>query len=144
MPNPPVLDRILYVDDEPLLQRLVALSLKAVRGWTVDACPTGGAAVAAALETAPHLILLDRMLPDMDGTEVLAALRSEPRLAAIPVAFFSGRCDPADRDHYTRLGACGVIGKPFNPMSLPGHIEAIWSGWHARNEIHSPAHIPAR
>ncbi|QCN97399.1 response regulator (plasmid) [Azospirillum argentinense] len=133
MPSPPILDRILYIDDEPMLQRLVGLSLKKTKGWTVSACLNGGQAVSAALERTPQLILLDMMLPDMDGTEVFSALRAVPELAVIPVAFLSGRCDQADRENYMRLGACGVIGKPINPMSLPGQIDAIWTGWHEEN-----------
>ncbi|AWJ93130.1 response regulator (plasmid) [Azospirillum baldaniorum] len=143
MQNPPTLERILYIDDEPMLQMLVGLSLQKARGWSVHACLTGGQAVASALEKAPQLILLDVMLPDIDGTEVFAALRREPQLGAVPIVFLSGRCDQANQERFTRLGGCGVIGKPINPLSLPGQIEAIWNNWHENPAIHAPCEAPS-
>ncbi|MGQ9368593.1 response regulator [Azospirillum sp. ST 5-10] len=117
--------RVLYVDDDPLLQALVRLVLGRHGGFAVDACRDGAAAVAAAQALRPDLVLLDVHMPGCDGPTVLAALRADPDLAALPVAFVTANPDAADAARYRAMGAAGVIAKPFSPATLADQVRAL-------------------
>ncbi|WP_029008286.1 response regulator [Azospirillum halopraeferens] len=126
MPPPSALRRILYIDDDPMLQALAGIVLGRRGGFTVEGCRDGAAAVAAALAFAPDLVLLDVNLPGSGGPEILAALRAEPALAGLPVIFVTAGVTPEDARRYTALGAAGVIAKPFDPMTLADRVRALW------------------
>lgn len=119
--------RILYVEDDPSIQQVGRLSLERVGGFTTRTCGSGAEAVACAPEFRPDLVLLDVMMPDMDGTETLARLRSLAGLEAVPVIFLTAKVQPRERDRLLSLGAIGVVAKPFDPMSLPSEIRAMWA-----------------
>lgn len=120
------LQRILYVEDEPDIRAVARLALEMVGGFTVMICSSGSEALAEAEGFAPEMILLDVMMPGMDGPSTLQGLRGIPSLAAVPVAFMTAKVQPAEVAHYKALGALDVIPKPFDPMTLAGQVRAIW------------------
>src|SRR5215470_3982846 len=101
--------RILHVDDERDIRRLVELSLSWDPELRVRNCASGTEAVAVAAEWSPHLILCDIMMPSMDGPATLARLRENPRTADIPVVFMTARVQARELDRFKSLGAVGVI-----------------------------------
>ncbi len=122
------LQRILYVEDEPDIQAVAELALETVGGYTVKTCASGEEAVRDAEAFAPDLILLDVMMPGMDGPTTLEALRGIPALAGVPVAFMTAKVQPSEIEHYKSLGARDVIAKPFDPMTLSDQVRRIWQG----------------
>ena len=121
------LKRILYVEDEPDIQAVAKLALEMVGGFTVRVCSSGEEALKVATDFAPDMILLDVMMPGMDGPSTLKALRNLPSLAKIPVAFMTAKVQPQEVEQYRSLGALDVIAKPFDPMTLADQVRAIWS-----------------
>jgi CheY-like chemotaxis protein len=121
--------RILHVDDEPDIREIVGMSLGLNADFEVRACACGADAVATAAEWAPFLILLDVMMPGMDGPTTLTHLRKDPRTADIPVLFMTARAQTREVQQLIALGAHGVISKPFDPMTLAfqvrSHLQAI-------------------
>jgi CheY-like chemotaxis protein len=89
-------------------------------------CSSGAEAVAKAAAFAPDLVVLDVMMPGMDGPGTLAALRALPALARTPVVFMTAKVQPAEIAHFRSLGALEVIAKPFDPMRLADTIREIW------------------
>lgn len=122
------LTRILYVEDDPDIQAVVRLSLESLGGFTVYVSNSGSEALQAAPEFAPELILLDVMMPDMDGPTTIRALRELPGMAEIPFVFLTAKTQPADTARYLGLGALGVIPKPFDPTELPQTLLDLWKG----------------
>jgi CheY-like chemotaxis protein len=110
--------RILHVDDEPDIREVVDMSLGLNPEFEVRACSSGEEALAAAVEWAPILILLDVMMPGMDGPTTLAQLRKNPETSGVPVVFMTARAQTREVEHFISLGAQGVISKPFDPMTL--------------------------
>jgi CheY-like chemotaxis protein len=121
-----VLPRILYVEDEPDIQTVAKMALEMVGGFEVKICSSGEEAVCEAEDFAPDMILLDVMMPGMDGPSTLEALRKKTSLADTPVAFMTAKVQPAEVAHYKSLGARDVIAKPFDPMTLADQVKAIW------------------
>lgn len=124
------LQRILYVEDEPDIQAVAKLALEMVGGFSVKICSSGDEAVREAAAFAPDMILLDVMMPGMDGPTTLQNLRQNPSLATVPVAFMTAKVQPAEVNQYKSLGALDVIAKPFDPMALAGQVRAIWERRH--------------
>lgn len=124
------LERVLYVEDDPDIQAVAQLALEALGGFTVKICGSGEQAVREAAAFAPQIILLDVMMPDMDGPATLAALRAQPALAAVPVVFMTAKVRPSEVRELESLGAVGVIAKPFDPMALPGQVKRLWEAAH--------------
>jgi CheY-like chemotaxis protein len=110
--------RILHVDDEPDIREVVDMALSLDPELTVQSCASGGDALMAAADWLPDLILLDVMMPGMDGPSTLSQLRDSPQTAGIPVVFMTARAQPRELQHFISLGAEGVISKPFDPMTL--------------------------
>jgi len=125
MPKP--LARILYVEDEPDIRAVAQMALEAVGGFTVIACPSGSEALAAAPTAQADLLLLDVMMPGMDGPSTLKALRALPATAGTPVIFMTAKVQAAEVAQYRELGAIDVIHKPFDPMELSAQISHIWA-----------------
>lgn len=124
---PQTLARILYVEDEPDIRMVAQMALEAVGGFTVIACPSGSEALAAAPTAQADLLLLDVMMPGMDGPSTLKALRALPATAATPVIFMTAKVQAAEVAQYRALGAIDVIHKPFDPMALSAQISRIWA-----------------
>ncbi|MFT3931687.1 MAG: response regulator [Spongiibacteraceae bacterium] len=121
-----VLQNILYVEDEPDIQRIVKLALELVAGMRVINCSSGMEAIARAHEISIDLILLDVMMPQMDGPTTLSRLREIPSLKDTPVVFMTAKAHPGEVAHFKSLGARDVIAKPFDPMKLADTLRDIW------------------
>ncbi len=117
--------KVLLVDDDRDLRRICELSLRKVGNWTVYAAGSGAEALKIVGEIMPDLILLDVMMPQMDGPMTLKALRSSPKTANIPVIFLTAKLQDYETAPYVRMGAVGVIIKPFDPMTLPARIDSM-------------------
>jgi two-component system, OmpR family, response regulator len=116
--------RILLVDDDPDILEVALLALRA-GGFVAEACADSRRAVAAALAFQPQLVLLDAMMPVMDGVAVLREFRANPDTAAIPVVFLTARSDVDSVRQYLGLGARGVIAKPFDPLTICSRLAGI-------------------
>jgi CheY-like chemotaxis protein/HPt (histidine-containing phosphotransfer) domain-containing protein len=116
--------RILVVDDEPDIRKVVERSLARDPDLIVHSCSSGQRALAEAAEWLPHLILLDVMMPVMDGPTTLAHLRGNPSTAAIPVVFLTARAGAKELDRMASLGATGTIAKPFDPKALRAAVRS--------------------
>lgn len=121
------ISKVLLVDDEPHIRRIGELSLKKVGNWKVTLAANGSEALEAAERESPDVILLDVMMPGMDGAETLKRLRSNELTAKIPVIFMTAKVQNHEVDRYRGAGAVGVIPKPFDPMTLPSQIVQILS-----------------
>ena len=124
------LNKILYVEDEPDIRTITQLALETVGGFKLAVCSDGDAAVKIGPDFQPDLILLDVMMPGMDGPTTLAALRQLPALANSPVIFMTAKVQPAEVKRYRDLGALDVIAKPFDPMTLAEQVQQIWNAAH--------------
>ncbi|MGK6354657.1 response regulator [Sphingomonas sp. DT-207] len=120
--------RILYVDDEPDIREVAVMALELDPGLEVRACASGPEALAVAPDWAPDLILLDVMMPEMDGPTTLAELRARPETRGTPIVFITARTQAHELERFIGLGAGGVIGKPFDPMTLAKQARAYLPG----------------
>lgn len=126
-----VLQRVLYVEDDPDIREIAELALKEVGGLDVALCVSGEQALAKAPDFAPQLVLLDVMMPDMDGPETLEALRAQGSVAGdTPVVFVTAKVHPDEVERYKQMGVADIIPKPFDPMSLADDLRSIWSRFH--------------
>ncbi len=123
----PALTKILCVEDEPDIQAITKLALETIGGFTIETCSSGREALLKAPEFGPDLILLDVMMPGMDGPETLQALRALPGFETTPVIFMTAKAMASEIQKYKELGALDVIPKPFDPMTLSDQIKAIWN-----------------
>jgi two-component system OmpR family response regulator len=121
------LQRILLVEDDAHIRIIAEMSLKMVGGFEVRTCGSGPEALDAALGFKPELVLLDVMMPGMDGPAVLAELRRREETAAVRVIFFTARTQREEIDQLLALGALDVIAKPFDPMKLADAVRAAWA-----------------
>jgi two-component system, OmpR family, response regulator len=123
-----LLRTLLYVDDEPDIRQIVQLALGLAPGLSVHTSDGGEAALqlARTLRPAPDLILLDVMMPGLDGPGTLALLRADAALARIPVVFMTAKAMPQELARFRELGAAGVIAKPFDPMRLARQVCDLW------------------
>ncbi len=118
---------VLYVEDDPDIQMVAQMALEVVGGLTLRTCSSGKEALqAAAAGVVPDLILLDVMMPDMDGPATLAELRKLPATATAPVIFMTAKVQAAEVSFYKSIGAVGVIAKPFDPMLLAQQVRTLW------------------
>lgn len=128
------LRRILFVEDDPDIQTVARMALEAIGGFTVLACGSGSEALSRLGEFDPDLVLLDVMMPGMDGPATLSALRQIPAGRDLPVVFMTARVQAQEVAAYREMGAEDVIAKPFDPMMLSEQVSAIWKALHARTE----------
>ncbi|ESQ87737.1 chemotaxis protein CheY [Asticcacaulis sp. AC460] len=121
------LKHVLCVDDEPDILEVVQLVLENMGGLKVS-CANGGAkALAWVADNVPDLILMDVMMPGMDGPMTLGEMQKLPQLEGVPIVFMTARVQAKEVREYLALGADAVISKPFNPMTLVSEIKAIWA-----------------
>ena len=120
------LKRLLLVDDDPDIQTIASLALVDIGGFELLTCSSGDEALSRYAEFAPQLILLDVMMPGLDGPATLAALRRLPG-GGVPVVFVTAKVRNQERQRYLDLGAVEVIPKPFDPMSLADQLRALWA-----------------
>lgn len=117
--------RILHIEDEVDIQEVARLALEAVGGFEVTTAGSGRAGFELAQREAPDVILLDVMMPIMDGPTTLKALRACPETAGIPVIFMTAKAQQLEIEQYKSLGALGVLTKPFDPMTLSDEVRAL-------------------
>jgi CheY-like chemotaxis protein len=119
---------VLIVDDEEDIRELARISLERVGGMSVLVAGSGPDGIEVAARERPDAIVLDAMMPGMDGPATLEQLRANPATAEIPVVFLTGSVQASDREHYVGLGARGLISKPFDPMTLADELRRCL-GW---------------
>lgn len=119
--------KILYVEDEPDIQEVAKLVLEAVGGFEVKLCNSGTDALREAPLFSPDLILLDVMMPGMNGPTTFQELRKIPQLANTPIIFMTAKVQAQEVTHYKKMGALDVLAKPFDPMTLSDQIKDIWT-----------------
>jgi CheY-like chemotaxis protein len=120
--------RILIVDDEEDIREVAQLTLEAVGGWEVLTAASGNEALAKAASQQPDAILLDIMMPDLDGLATFQKLQTNPVTQHIPVILLTAKVQAADRHRFAELGLTAMIVKPFDPMTLAERV-ADALGW---------------
>lgn len=120
--------RILYIDDEDDIREVAEMALELDPSLVVRICGSGREGLVAAREWHPDLILLDVMMPDLDGPGVLDLLRQDPATASIPVVFITARTQAHEVARLRELGARGVLAKPFDAMALAGEVRTFLNG----------------
>jgi two-component system, OmpR family, response regulator len=121
------LTKILFVDDDRDILTIAKYSLESLSDVHVKYLTSGEEAIQEALVFNPDLILIDVMMPKMDGITTLNAMRLIPTLAKIPVVFVTAKVQKEELANYSQLGILDVIIKPFDPLTLAANIKNIWS-----------------
>ena len=124
------LAKVLYVEDDPDIREVAHLALALVGGLDVHICASGEDAIAEAPAFAPDLLLLDVMMPGLDGPSTLQRLREHPALADTPVVFMTAKVQRQELAALRALGAIDIVAKPFDPMRLADDLRAIWDRHH--------------
>ena len=125
MPDRP-LQRISYVEDDEDIQRIVRMSLERVGKMTVAVVSDSTKAIDTMMAFKPDLVMLDWMMPVMDGPAVFRKMKETPEVSALPVVFITAKASQRELDELRTLGAVGTISKPFSPKDLPEQLRAIW------------------
>ena len=128
MTRPAPTRRVLLIDDEELIREVAEVSLAQVGGWEVLTASSGEEGLGKAVAEQPDAILLDVMMPGLDGPSTLARLQADPATASIPVVFLTAKVRQSEQQRWTDLGAAGVLVKPFDPMLLADQV-AEMLGW---------------
>lgn len=123
--RPMDIQKVLMVDDDPSILMIAQISLSKVGKWVVKTVDSGKKALEMLPEYRPDVILLDVMMPGMDGPTTFKKLRENEELSGTPVIFMTAKVQTTEVESYCELGAAGVISKPFDPMTLPGEIRQI-------------------
>ena len=126
MPERP-LNKICYVEDDEDIQRIVRLSLERLGKMTVELVSDPNLAIDAIKAFGPDLVLLDWMMPGMDGPTLFRKMKTLPETASLPVVFITAKATQRDMDELVALGAAATISKPFSPKDLPEQLRAIWA-----------------
>ncbi|WP_251977370.1 response regulator [Salinicola avicenniae] len=124
------LQRILHVEDDLSIQEVARVALEIVGGFEVESCEDGLTALPRAEAWQPDLILLDVMMPGIDGPTTLVRLREQETTRDIPVVFMTAKVQPNEIEHYRAIGALDVVIKPFDPMALAQQLRDIWERSH--------------
>lgn len=124
------LKKILYAEDEDDIREIAVLAIEVIGGFEITTCNSGKGVLALAREFQPQVILLDVMMPVMDGPTTLLALKQDPELKHIPVVFLTAKIMTEELSYFRTLGAVDIISKPFDPMTLAAQIQAIWDAHH--------------
>ena len=124
--------RILVIDNEQYIQEVVKICLETVAGWEVVTANSGHEGITKAENWQPDAILLDVMMPDMDGIATFEQLQANPVTKAMPVILLTAKIQASDRLRYAQMGIVTAIAKPFNPLELAGQI-AVALGWNWEN-----------
>jgi two-component system OmpR family response regulator len=126
MPTSP-LNRICYVEDDEDIQRIVRMSLERVGKMTVQVVGDPTQAIEAMKAFKPDLVMLDWMMPGMDGPTLFRKMRETPEVKHLPVVFITAKASSSEMDELRAMGAAGAISKPFSPKDLPDQLRSIWS-----------------
>jgi two-component system OmpR family response regulator len=128
---------VLYVDDDPDICDVVRATLSLIAGLEVNTACSGEQAIDLAYDLRPDLILMDVMMPGLDGPSTLKRMRDGSLIADIPVIFMTAKVLPTEVAHFLQLGAIGVIGKPFDPLKLGDDLSALWNSAAPRARAHA-------
>lgn len=120
------LRRILHVDDEEDIRTIIEMALNLIGQFDLLQCASGKQATEKAEAFRPDLLVLDYMMPEMDGKETLRELRKLPGLSDVPVVFMTARVNEEFSNSLRSDGALGVIAKPFDPMGLADQLRTLW------------------
>lgn len=126
------LQRIMHVEDDPSIQAITKLALEAIGGFEVTGFSSGEEALTRFVQCAPQLLLLDVMMPGLNGPSTLKKLQQQYDLSQIPVVFMTAKVQPNEIESYIALGAADVVVKPFDPMLLASQIGAIWERFQSK------------
>jgi len=126
LPDRP-LERICYVEDDEDIRRIVRMSLERVGKMTVELVDEPSRAIEAMLAFRPDLVMLDWMMPGMDGPTLFRQMKQRPETSSLPVVFITAKAAQRDLDELMGMGAAGAISKPFSPKDLPEQLRAIWA-----------------
>lgn len=132
------LDKILHVEDDESIRIIVEMALVDICGFTLLACDGGQEAISQVEGFTPDLILLDAMMPGMDGIQTLNEIRKKPNCLNIPVVFMTARIQDSEKQEYLAVGAVAVIEKPFDAMSLGDKLESIYQAYFASQDTNNP------
>jgi two-component system OmpR family response regulator len=121
------LNSLLYVDDDADIREIVEMSLGLDGRMRVSSSCGGEPALATMRDEKPDLVVLDVMMPGMDGPAILQRMRADPELQHIPVIFMTAKANPQEVARFRGLSAIGVIAKPFDPMALGSQVKALWN-----------------
>jgi two-component system, OmpR family, response regulator len=127
---PPPLRTLLYVDDDADIREIVQMALTLDGDLTVHCSDGGERALLKMRIERPDLVVLDVMMPGMDGPTILARMRDDADLRGIPVIFMTAKASPQDAARLRELSAIGVIAKPFDPMALGAQVKTLWRALH--------------
>lgn len=123
------LKKILYAEDEPDVQTIVELTVQTMSDYEIKVCNNGKKLLECVEEYSPDLILLDVMMPEMDGPTTFKNLQANENTKKIPVIFMTAKAQVHEIEIFKELGALGIITKPFDPMDLCNEIEQIWNSY---------------
>jgi two-component system OmpR family response regulator len=126
MPAQPLV-RICYVEDDEDIQKIVRMTLERIGKMTVEVVGDPLQAIEAIKRFKPELVMLDWMMPGMDGPTLYRKMKEVPEVRDLPVVFITAKASPKELDELRALGAAGTISKPFAPRDLPGQLRAIWN-----------------
>ncbi|HEV2673434.1 MAG TPA: response regulator [Aliidongia sp.] len=121
------LKRILLVEDDPDVQTIASMALIDIGEFDLTVCSSGREALERVAGIKPQMILLDVMMPDMDGPSTLEEIRRLPLSPQPPVIFMTAKVQPQEQQRYLSLGAIEVIAKPFDPVTLADQLHAAWA-----------------
>jgi two-component system, OmpR family, response regulator len=121
------LERICYVEDDEDIQRIVRMSLERVGKMEVEVVSDPHQAIAVIARFKPDLVMLDWMMPGMDGPTLFRKMKQQPETAALPVVFITAKATQRDMEELVALGAAGTISKPFSPRDLADQLRSIWA-----------------
>lgn len=124
------LKKILYAEDEPDVQTIVELTIQTMSDYEIKICNNGRILLECVKEYQPDLILLDVMMPEMDGPTTFKNLQADENTKKIPVIFMTAKAQVHEVEVFKEIGALGVITKPFSPMNLCDEIQKLWDGCH--------------
>jgi CheY-like chemotaxis protein len=130
-----LLNKILYVEDDNDIQTIGKITLETFGNFTVTTCNSGLEALKKVKDVMPDLILMDVMMPEMDGLTALMEFKKDPELAKIPVVFMTAKAQVHEVERYIESGATGVIVKPFDPVMLCPQIKEIWEKFNDERSV---------
>ena len=125
------LNRVMCVDDDADILEVAKMCLETMADFEVFCCNSGKEALSRVAAINPDIILLDVMMPEMDGPSTLQGLLANPAAQHIPVVFMTARAQRAELEQYIQMGAASVIPKPFDPMTIAQQVMEVWEKHHA-------------